>query len=101
MAGLAGATISLSISPGWFSELTTSGQGFGEALAHELERAAQQLDRAEEDVEEGQQSQEREERAGQACRELGSPEKAKAQGHGPDQEGAQLELADLPRSRCL
>jgi ABC-type uncharacterized transport system permease subunit len=28
MAGLAGATISLSISPGWFSELTTSGQGW-------------------------------------------------------------------------
>src|SRR5512136_4491 len=28
MAGLAGATISLAISPGWFSELTTSGQGW-------------------------------------------------------------------------
>ena len=28
LAGLAGATISLSISPGWFSELTTSGQGW-------------------------------------------------------------------------
>ena len=27
-AGLAGATISLAISPGWFSELTTSGQGW-------------------------------------------------------------------------
>ncbi|MGE5140832.1 MAG: ABC transporter permease [Rudaea sp.] len=28
LAGLAGATISLSISPGWFSQLTTSGQGW-------------------------------------------------------------------------
>ena len=28
MAGLAGATISLSISPGWFGALTTSGQGW-------------------------------------------------------------------------
>ena len=28
LAGLAGATISLSISPGWFSEMTTSGQGW-------------------------------------------------------------------------
>lgn len=28
LAGLAGATISLSVSPGWFSELTTSGQGW-------------------------------------------------------------------------
>jgi general nucleoside transport system permease protein len=28
LAGLAGATISLAISPGWFSELTTGGQGF-------------------------------------------------------------------------
>ncbi len=28
LAGLAGAAISLSISPGWFSELTTSGQGW-------------------------------------------------------------------------
>ena len=28
MAGLAGATISLAISPGWFSELTTGGQGW-------------------------------------------------------------------------
>jgi ABC-type uncharacterized transport system permease subunit len=28
MAGLAGGTISLSISPGWFSELTTAGQGW-------------------------------------------------------------------------
>ena len=28
MAGLAGATISLAISPGWFSELTTAGQGW-------------------------------------------------------------------------
>jgi ABC-type uncharacterized transport system permease subunit len=28
LAGLAGATISLAISPGWFSELTTSGQGW-------------------------------------------------------------------------
>ncbi len=28
MAGLAGGTISLAISPGWFSELTTSGQGW-------------------------------------------------------------------------
>ncbi len=27
-AGLAGATISLAVSPGWFSELTTSGQGW-------------------------------------------------------------------------
>jgi len=27
-AGLAGATISLAISPGWFSEMTTSGQGW-------------------------------------------------------------------------
>jgi len=27
-AGLAGATISLAISPGWFSELTTAGQGW-------------------------------------------------------------------------
>jgi simple sugar transport system permease protein len=28
LAGLAGASISLSISPGWFSEFTTSGQGW-------------------------------------------------------------------------
>jgi ABC-type uncharacterized transport system permease subunit len=28
LAGLGGATISLAISPGWFSELTTSGQGW-------------------------------------------------------------------------
>jgi simple sugar transport system permease protein len=28
LAGLAGATISLAIAPGWFSELTTSGQGW-------------------------------------------------------------------------
>lgn len=28
MAGLGGATISLAISPGWFSELTTAGQGW-------------------------------------------------------------------------
>jgi simple sugar transport system permease protein len=28
LAGLAGATISLAISPGWFSDLTTSGQGW-------------------------------------------------------------------------
>ena len=28
MAGLAGATISLAISPGWFSDLTTGGQGW-------------------------------------------------------------------------
>lgn len=28
LAGLAGATISLSVSPGWFSEQTTSGQGW-------------------------------------------------------------------------
>ena len=28
LAGLAGATISLAISPGWFSELTTSGLGW-------------------------------------------------------------------------
>ncbi len=28
LAGLAGATISLAISPGWFSELTTAGQGW-------------------------------------------------------------------------
>ncbi len=28
LAGLAGATISLAISPGWFSELTTNGQGW-------------------------------------------------------------------------
>ncbi|MEZ4863153.1 MAG: ABC transporter permease [Caldilineaceae bacterium] len=28
LCGLAGATISLAISPGWFSELTTSGQGW-------------------------------------------------------------------------
>jgi ABC-type uncharacterized transport system permease subunit len=28
LAGLAGATISLSISPGWFGALTTSGQGW-------------------------------------------------------------------------
>jgi general nucleoside transport system permease protein len=28
LAGLAGATISIAISPGWFSELTTSGQGW-------------------------------------------------------------------------
>ena len=28
LAGLAGATISLSVSPGWFSDLTTSGQGW-------------------------------------------------------------------------
>lgn len=28
LAGLAGATISLSVSPGWYSELTTSGQGW-------------------------------------------------------------------------
>jgi simple sugar transport system permease protein len=28
LAGLAGATISLAISPGWFSEMTTSGQGW-------------------------------------------------------------------------
>jgi ABC-type uncharacterized transport system permease subunit len=28
LSGLAGATISLAISPGWFSELTTSGQGW-------------------------------------------------------------------------
>lgn len=28
LAGLAGATISLAVSPGWFSELTTSGQGW-------------------------------------------------------------------------
>lgn len=28
LAGLSGATISLAISPGWFSELTTSGQGW-------------------------------------------------------------------------
>lgn len=28
LAGLAGATISLSISPGWFGELTTAGQGW-------------------------------------------------------------------------
>jgi len=27
-AGLAGATISLAVSPGWFSELTTGGQGW-------------------------------------------------------------------------
>ena len=27
-AGLAGATISLAVSPGWFSELTTAGQGW-------------------------------------------------------------------------
>jgi ABC-type uncharacterized transport system permease subunit len=27
-AGLAGATISLAVSPGWFSEMTTSGQGW-------------------------------------------------------------------------
>jgi simple sugar transport system permease protein len=28
LAGLAGATISLSISPGWFGQLTTAGQGW-------------------------------------------------------------------------
>jgi ABC-type uncharacterized transport system permease subunit len=28
LAGLAGGTISLAISPGWFNELTTSGQGW-------------------------------------------------------------------------
>jgi ABC-type uncharacterized transport system permease subunit len=28
LAGLGGATISLAISPGWFSELTTAGQGW-------------------------------------------------------------------------
>ncbi|MEW6030357.1 MAG: ABC transporter permease [Chloroflexota bacterium] len=28
LAGLAGATISLAVAPGWFSELTTSGQGW-------------------------------------------------------------------------
>ena len=28
LAGLAGATISLAVSPGWYSELTTSGQGW-------------------------------------------------------------------------
>lgn len=28
LAGVAGATISLAVSPGWFSELTTSGQGW-------------------------------------------------------------------------
>ena len=28
MAGLAGATISLAVAPGWFSELTTAGQGW-------------------------------------------------------------------------
>lgn len=28
LAGLAGATISLAVSPGWFSEMTTSGQGW-------------------------------------------------------------------------
>jgi general nucleoside transport system permease protein len=28
LAGLAGATISLAVSPGWFSELTTAGQGW-------------------------------------------------------------------------
>jgi simple sugar transport system permease protein len=28
LAGLAGATISLAIAPGWFSELTTAGQGW-------------------------------------------------------------------------
>jgi ABC-type uncharacterized transport system permease subunit len=28
LAGLAGATISLAVSPGWFSHLTTSGQGW-------------------------------------------------------------------------
>jgi len=28
MAGLAGATISLAVSPGWFSEMTTAGQGW-------------------------------------------------------------------------
>jgi ABC-type uncharacterized transport system permease subunit len=28
MAGVAGATISLAVSPGWFSEMTTSGQGW-------------------------------------------------------------------------
>jgi simple sugar transport system permease protein len=28
LAGLAGATISLAISPGWFSHMTTSGQGW-------------------------------------------------------------------------
>jgi ABC-type uncharacterized transport system permease subunit len=28
MAGLAGATISLAVSPGWFSDLTTAGQGW-------------------------------------------------------------------------
>lgn len=28
LAGLAGATVSLAISPGWFSELTTAGQGW-------------------------------------------------------------------------
>jgi len=28
LAGLAGATISLAVSPGWFSELTTNGQGW-------------------------------------------------------------------------
>jgi simple sugar transport system permease protein len=28
MAGLTGATISLAISPGWFSELTTAGKGW-------------------------------------------------------------------------
>lgn len=28
LAGLSGATISLAVSPGWFSELTTSGQGW-------------------------------------------------------------------------
>jgi len=28
LAGLAGATISLAVSPGWFSELTTGGQGW-------------------------------------------------------------------------
>jgi general nucleoside transport system permease protein len=28
LAGLAGATLSLAVSPGWFSDLTTSGQGW-------------------------------------------------------------------------
>lgn len=28
LAGLAGATISLAVAPGWFSELTTAGQGW-------------------------------------------------------------------------
>ena len=28
LAGLAGATLSLAISPGWFSDLTTAGQGW-------------------------------------------------------------------------